>query len=171
MRSVSLNISKIGLSVGDTFKLKLVNSVGKLCTTASGYSLDEEITLTDAIFTKELLENSTIPIKTFYKITFIDTTSFLFTVPENPTSISHDMFSLLKIGCFKEILREADNIVDDSFIKKLDMYFMGNNPHFRELELSVLEMYEYYANEVEQTESTIDSMMFLDEYLSTIGAK
>lgn len=171
MREVTLTISKLGLHVGDVIKLKLIDSVGNACMSSSGYSLDSTVTLSTAIFTTELLENSYINKKSTYQIMLPSGVKFNFSVPYSLQNRPHDMLSLLQLGCYEGIINRANNSLDENFIQKLDLYFSGENPHFTQTELDVVRLYEYYADEIVETVSTIDIMQMMDEYLATIGVE
>lgn len=169
MREVTLDIAKLGLIVGDAIKLQLVNSVGNVCMASSGYFLDTAITLSSTIFTIELLENEFVNMRSSYKLTLSNGISFNFNVPYSAQNSPHDLLSLLQLGCYEGIIDKAKNSLDENFVQKLDLYFSGENPHFSKTELDVVRLYEYYANEVIDTTSTIDIMQMMDEYLATIA--
>lgn len=168
MREVTLTISKLGLNVGDVIRLRLIDSVGSACMSSSGYSLDSTVTLSAATFTTELLENSHINKTTTYQIMLPSGVKFNFLVPYSLQNRPHDMLSLLQLGCYEGIIDKENNKLDENFVQKLDLYFMGKNPYFTQTELDVVRLYEYYANEVIETTSTIDIMQMMDEYLATI---
>lgn len=168
MREVTLEIAKLGLNVGDVVKLKLIDSVGNACMSSSGYSLDITTTLLSANFSIELLENKYINKITSYQIILPSGIKFNFTVPYSLQNAPHDMLSLLQLGCYEGIIDRANKSLDENFIQKLELHFMGKNPRFTKTELDVVRLYEYYANEVIDTTSTIDIMQMMDAYLATI---
>lgn len=170
MRNISLDISKLGLVVGNVIDLQLINSVGNVMSSNAGYALDESITLDSDIFIYALQESDSINHISFYRLTLPNLLSFTFTLPSSTTDKPHDLFSLLSIGCFKgiiEIYRETSKL-QDKFIEKLEIYFSGKNPHFSSAESDLVELYEYYGNEIIKTQNTIDIVRSMDEYLATI---
>lgn len=168
MREVTLDIAKLGLIVGNAIKIKLINSVGGACMSSSGYFLDTTIILTTPTLTIELLENKYIDMLTFYQLTIPNGLKFNFSVPFSLEGTPHDLMSLLQLGCYEGIIDQTTSTLAENFIAKLDLYFSGENPHFTKTELDVVRLYEYYANEVIDTTSTIDVMQMMDEYLATI---
>jgi len=168
MREVTLNIAKLGLNVGDVIKLQLINSVGGACMSSSGYFLDLTATLQSTTFTIDLLENEFVNMCSSYKLTLPNGISFNFSVLYSAQNSPHDLLSLLQLGCYGGIIDKAKNSLDENFVQKLDLYFSGENPHFTKTELDVVRLYEYYANEIIDTTSTIDIMQMMDEYLATI---
>lgn len=168
MREVTLTIAKLGLNVGDVIKLQLIDSVGNVCMANTGYKLDETITLSTPTLNTELLENSYISMLSFYRITLPNGLKFKFSVPFNFEGVPHDMLSLLQLGCYKGIIDQINGTLTKDFVAKLDLYFTGENPHFTKVELDIVRLYEYYADDVYGTTSTIDIMQMMDEYLATI---
>lgn len=168
MREVTLDIAKLGLIVGDVLKIQLIDSVGNVCIANSGYMLDTPITLSSTTLSVELLESSYINMLSFYKITLPSGLKFKFNVPFSFEGTPHDMLSLLQLGCYEGIIDKANSTLSENFVAKLDLYFSGENPYFTKTELDVVRLYEYYANEVIDTTSTIDIMQMMDEYLATI---
>ena len=170
MRTVSLEIVSLGLKVGDTILLELVDSVGNTLVSTSGYALKVSIELSTDTFTYDLLETQNINQLSYYKLTLPNTLSFNFTIP-NASDDAHDLLSLLSIGCFDGIIKEDGNRtrLDSRFLEKLNLYFTGENPHFNNTEQDLVNLYEYYADEIKETINTIDIMRLMDEYLATIG--
>jgi hypothetical protein len=173
VRTVSANISKLGLNIGDTIKVQLLNSIGKPALSSDGYFYDKDISIDSDILSLTLKENDTIHTKTFYKITTQAGFEFSFEIltsllEDNPT---HDLISLLYIGCFENIvyIKNNEKLLSDSFLQKLESYFTGENPHFTNAEKSLIDLYEYYADEVIGTDTTIDIIQMMDEYLATLG--
>ena len=161
MRVVSLQISKLFLSVNDKIRIQLVNSVGDVLVSRAGYYVDVEHTLDSDIFEIPLKENEHIEVLSTYKLIIENGVEFNFTVPYSFDAKPHDLFSLLNIGCFK-------NMVNADFAKKLELYFTSQEPHFTNKERYLVELYEYYADEVIDGTSTIDIARAMDEYLATI---
>jgi len=168
MRNITLVIEKLGLTVGDEIGIKLVNSVGSILLSNSGYMLDKKIILSSETFEIEVLENEHIDSLSSYQITLPNTLSFTFKVPVSHSNTPHDILSLLRLGCIKGIIDTKYKTLDDDFIKKLEIYFTGENPYFTNTQREIFELYTYYANEVIDTTSTIDVMQIMDEYLTTI---
>lgn len=168
MRTVTLDISKFGLIVGDTIKLQLINSVGGICASKSGYTLDATIVLDSTTFEIELLESEYIDMISFYQITLPNTLKFNFTVPSSFENTPHDLLSLLQLACYKGIINIEENKLEESFVEKLDLFFTGENPHFTNTQKDVVNLYIYYADKVIDTTSTIDIMQMMDEYLATL---
>ena len=165
MRDVTLDISLIGLVVGDIIKLQLVDSMGNAYL-RGGYSIDESITLSTATFTKNLLENESLEDLTHYKITLVSGVYYNFILPENTSNKAHDLYALLKFGCVDSVMNAGK--LDKNFLKKLDVYFSGRDAHFNVRQQDVVTLYEYYADNIINTTSTIDIIRVMDEYLSTI---
>ncbi len=168
MRTVTLNISKLGLVVGDVVKIQLINSVGRLLLSTSGYMHDSSTTLTSETFEVSLLENEHIDVISNYKIILPNSLYFIFQVPVSFENTPHDMLSLMRLGCVNGILDTHTKTLDAGFIEKLDLYFAGENPHFTKAQTDVVSLYAYYADEIFYTTSTIDIMQMMDSYLSTI---
>lgn len=168
MREVTLDIAKLGLIVGDVLKIQLIDSVGNACMASTGYKLDTTLTLSTTTLTTELLENSYINMLSFYRITLPSGLKFKFSVPFSLEGTPHDMLSLLQLGCYEGIIDKANGTLTENFVEKLNLYFSGENPHFTKTELDIVRLYEYYANEIYGTPSTIDIMQMMDEYLATI---
>jgi len=170
MRKVRLDVSKFGLVVGAKIKLELINSIGKLQATTSGYSLDKSIIIENiTIIEVKLLESDLVDFLHFYKITLNSELSFTFRVPTNDDSSTHDLISLFKLSCYKGIINQDNKSLSPLFTKKLDFYFSGENPHFTKVEKDIVQLYEYYANDVINGTATIDIMKMMDQYLSKIG--
>ncbi len=170
MRDVTLDIALIGLTVGDVITLELVDSMGNVYTRESdGYSVNETITLDAQIFQKTLEETSAFELLTHYKITLSSGIYYNFELPISDTSsAAHDLYPLLKFGCIASILNKYTNKLDNAFVKKLDVYFSVGNPHFSLQQQDVVTLYEYYADNIIDTTSTIDVMRLMDSYLSTL---
>ncbi len=173
MRIVTTSISKLGLKIDDVIKVQLLNSIGKPHMTLDGYSLNEDITIDSDTLELSLKENDSIDAISFYKITTPSEFTFTFEVPisiitDNP---KHDLISLLNIGCFDGIIdiKNKTKILNINFLEKLEHFFTGENPHFTKNEESLIKLYEYYANEIIGTESTIDIVQMMDEHLATLG--
>lgn len=173
MRTVSANISKLGLNINDTIKVQLLNSIGKPCLSNDGYFYHKDIVITSDTLKLTLKENDTISSKSFYKITTNNGVEFSFELLSSAfdTNPTHDLISLLKIGCFENIvyLKNNEKLLNSTFLKKLELYFTGENPHFTNTEKALVDLYEYYADEVIETDSTIDIIQMMDEYLGTLG--
>jgi hypothetical protein len=122
MRTVTLDITKFGLIVGDTINIQLINSVGNICTSNSGYSLDATIVLDNTIFTIELLESEFINILSSYQLTLPNTLKFNFTVPYSFKNTPHDLLSLLKFACYKGIINVENKKIEESYVEKLEIY-------------------------------------------------
>jgi|LGOV01.1.fsa_nt_gb hypothetical protein len=168
MRKVSLDISKLGLIVNDVIKLQLINTVGGLLISTSGYFLDKDITLASATFEYDLLQSEDINQISTYKLTLPNALEFTFNLPSDDENQTHDLLSLLRIGCYTGIVKDGE--LDSKFIEKLNLYFTGENPHFSTTEKDLVNLYEYYADEIIDTTSTIDIVRKMDKYLATIGA-
>lgn len=168
MRKVAFPIAKLNVIIGDKITIKLVDSVGKDAVSTFGYSCNKEITVANAIEEIELLENEFIPFLTNYKLILASELEFTFRVPSSTETTSHDLISLLNIGCVYGIIDIYERRLDDKFVEKLNLYFTGENPHFTPPQKDVVALYEYYANEVINTTYTIDVIQMMDEYLSTL---
>ena len=169
MRKVALAIAKLGITVGDKIIIKLVDSVGKDAVSNFGYTCNKEITTANAIEEIELLENEFIPHITNYKLILTSGLEFTFIVPySTETQTPHDLISLLSIGCVYGIIDTNARKLDNKFLEKINLYFTGENPHFTDAQKDVINLYEYYANEVINTTYTIDVIQMMDEYLSTL---
>ena len=172
MRSVTTTIAKLGLNIGDTITVQLINSVGKACMTTDGYIYDETIELDSDTLTLLLRENDTILGKSLYKITLPNDFSFSFTVPTATDTDNKplDLIGILKVGCFENIITIYGDttVLASGFIEKLDLYFTGENPHFTPTEKSLVDLYVYYADEVIDTDSTIDVVEMMDKHLATL---
>jgi len=169
MRKVSFNITKLGLVIGNTINVKLIDSVGKPTMSTFGYVCDQNITLSSTTQEIELLENEYMAHQTRYKITLPNSLNFTFVVPvSNDTTAPHDLLSLLNIGCIYGIIDVRERRLADDFVEKLELYFTGENPHFSESQKAVVQLYEYFADDVFGTPATIDIMQMMDEYLATL---
>lgn len=169
MRTVTLNISKLGLVITNTINLQLVDSVGNIYVSPSGYALDEDIVLDNAVFSKELPISSEMLIISYYKLTLPNSLYFNFQVPSTSLyDAPHDLLSLLSIGCVDGIIDKHEKKLEADFVEKLELYFTGENPHFSAVQKDVVNLFEYYADEIKDGDSTIDIMQMMDEYLATI---
>ena len=170
MRIVTAEISKLGLKTGDEINLELVDIVGKPFMTQEGYSLSEDIVISSESIEISLLENDKIKSETSYKLTIPNGFTFNFFIKTNLENKNIDLIGQLKVGCYEEIIEiKYDKVVlSEKFIKKLDIYFAGENPHFTQTEESLFNLYSYYADNVHQTPNTIDVVKVLDTYLSTL---
>ena len=170
MRDVTLDISLIGLNVSDTITLMLVDSMGQQYTRASdGYTVNESITLDSPLFTKTLLENEALEALTHYKITIASGIYYNFELHlSDSSSAAHDLYPLLSFGCVNSIINKYTQKLDNDFVKKLGVYFSGGEAHFNVQQQDVVTLYEYYADNVIDTNYTIDVIRLMDEYLSTI---
>jgi len=170
LRDVALDISLIGLNVGDGVTLTLVDSMGNQYTRSSdGYTINETITLDSPLFTKELLENEALEALTHYKLTLESGIYYNFELHLSDSSKEpHDLYPLLSFGCIASILNKYTQKLENDFVKKLDIYFSGGEPHFNVRQQDVVTLYEYYANSVIDTNYTIDIIRIIDEYLSTL---
>lgn len=169
MRKVALTISKLGLIIGDVVNIELINSIGSLYVSPTGYQKNENITITTDVLNIDLMENDLMPNITSYKITLPSTVNFTFRVPSSTTSLeSHDLISLFNIGCVKGVIDTFTRALDADFVEKLNDYFTGKNPHFTAAQKDIVALYEYYANEIIDTTTTIDVIEMMDTYLSTL---
>jgi len=170
MRDVTLDISLIGLNVGDVVQLQLVDSIGNLYVRSSdGYGVDESITISSVTFEKTLLENEALEALTHYKLTLASGIYYNFELHLSTTSTAaHDLYPLLKFGCIASILNKYTSKLSNDFVKKLDVYFSGANPHFSVQQQDVVTLYEYYADNIINTTATIDIIRVMDAYLSTL---
>jgi len=168
MRTVTMDITKLGLTIGDTITIRLVNIMGGMLVDTSGYLLDSTITTTTTTFSIELLENEFIETDSIYKIILPSSLSFTFKVPFSQENIPHDMLALMRLGCTENIINEETRNLESGFVEKLDIYFAGNHPRFSKKQEDVVALYMYYADAILDTSSTIDIMKMMDEYLSTI---
>jgi len=168
LRKISLKVLNLGINVGDTINIQLVNLVGKPLITLDGYLLNENITIDSLIWEKELRENDTIQSDSSYKLTLPNGFVFNFTIKTTPTQKTIDLIGQLKISCYSDIIDMKNNekVLSDNFIKKLDIYFTGENPYFTKTEQSLFDLYVYYADNIHESETTIDVVEILDEYLS-----
>jgi len=168
LRDVTLDISLIGLSVGDTITLMLMDSVGNKYSDAN--AIDETITLNSSLFTKTLPENESFKALTHYKITLESGIYYNFELHLSDSSTKpHDLYPLLSFGCIASILNKYTQKLENEFVNKLDIYFSGGVPHFNIHQQDVVTLYEYYADSVIDKDYTIDIIRLMDEYLSTIG--
>lgn len=168
MRKVALTISKLGLIIGDIVNIKLIDSVGRIYVSPAGYQKDENITITSAVLEIDLLENDLIRNITSYKITLPSKVNFTFRVPSSVSLESHDLISLFSIGCVYGVIDTFTHTLDADFVEKLNDYFTGENPHFTAAQKDIVALYEYYANEIIDTTTTIDVIEMMDTYLSTL---
>lgn len=168
MRKIQLSVSKLGMSIGDTFTVRLVDTVGKPLISTIGYSFDSVLTANTEIMEIELLENDLIPGISNYKIILQSGLNFTFKVPLSDNTTPHELMSLLSIGCVYGVIDIDGNRLDDRFLEKLDLFFSGENPNFSAAQHDVVRMYQRYADEVYGTTATIDVMQMMDEYLSTL---
>ena len=166
MRKVTLIISELNLNINDTIHLSLVDSMGNLCIANNGFMIDEDITITSDLFEIDLLESELVGRDSSYELKLQSSLKFQFKVPQNENDISHELLSLCRLGCTKGIISESK--LDSEFIKKLDLYFLGETPRFTPSQKAVVELYEYYADKVFLTLSTIDIMQLMDTHLATI---
>jgi len=172
MRKIALNINNIGLHINDIINIKLINNMGKPCTTPTGYSFDKDITVTAFIINIELLENDKILFTTSYKLTLKNGTTFDFTVPisKEINPLPHDFSSLLKIGCFNNIINISNGTtsVASDFIKRFEAFIQKENVSFSEDEKDLIDMYIFYANNIYKKDITIDIIKELDQFLGSI---
>jgi len=170
LRDVTIDISLIGLNVGDEITLMLVDSMGNQYVRASdGYTVNENIILNSSLFKKTLLENEALEALTHYKITLTSGIYYNFELHLSDSSTaSHDIYPLISFGCIDSIINKYTQKLDNDFVKKLDVYFSGGEAHFNVQQQDVVTLYEYYADNVIGTDYTIDVIRLMDEYLSTI---
>lgn len=168
MRKISLDASLLNLNSGDVINVELVDSVGNQCYAKNGFTIKEDFTISDSILELELLENIYVGKISSYKLTLATSLTFYFSVPYRVEEISHDFISLLQISCVKGIINQESKELDDDFVKKLNLYFTGKNPHFSATQKEVVMMYEYYADKVKDTPATVDVMEMMDSYLSSL---
>jgi len=171
LRDVTLDISLIGLNVGDAITLTLVDSMGQEYT-RSAHAINETITLNSTLFTKSLLENKAIKACTHYKLTLESGIYYNFELHLSDSSTAaHDLYPLLYFGCVASIINKNTQKLDDDFVKKIDVYFAGGEAHFNERQQDVVTLYEYYADNVIDKNYTIDIIRLIDKYIATIGVK
>jgi len=167
MRKISLSISELGLSIGDEITIQLIDSVG--CVLKSAFIENKTYAITNDVFETELLENDKIKVLSSYEITLPSSLSFYFKIPTNNENTPHELTSLLSLACYENIIDKKHNKLYDDFVVKLDKYFSHEYVRLNTTELSVIKLYEYYANNILHGANTIDIMKLMDEYLSTIG--
>ncbi len=168
MRKVQLTASKLGLIVGDSLSVRLVDTVGNKLVSPMGYLFDETITVSSNVVELELMENDLIPGISNYKLTLPSGLNFNFKVPVSDTTVPHELTSLLSIGCVYGVIDIDGGRLDERFVQKLDLFFSGENPHFSDAQKDVVRLYTYYADSVYGGTSTIDVMRMMDEYLASI---
>lgn len=170
MREIVLDIAKLGLNVADEINITLVDSVGNKYITDDGYSLDKNYVISNPIFKTLLYENDLISSDTHYKLSIPSSLTFNFKLNKDIENISHDLYYLLKMGCVKSIFDTSSPTLqlDKKFVENLNRYFTGEIPHFTSTQQAVVDMYEYYANEIIDTQRTIDVLKLIDNLLSQL---
>ncbi len=170
MRNVVFYASKLNLVIGSTINITLIDSIGRACTTPSGYALNSDIVVASERMEIPLMPNELTTFSTQYKITLGNGTRFYFTVPSAPfgETLPHDMLALLRIGCTREIIDHASGELDEKFLQKLGAFFMGMDAHFTPTQEDVVALYVYYADNVLTETATIDIMKKMDLFLATI---
>lgn len=168
MRNVTLDITALNLSIYNVINIVLIDSVGNPCIANNGFTINATITLESNTFNIDLLPNAHVGRVSSYQLTLPSTMKLLFTVPENIDGTPHELLSLCRLGCVRGIINIHNQTLDVEFIEKLDLYLSGDNPYFTASQKAVVELYEYYADHVYETASTIDVMRMMDEYLATI---
>jgi len=173
MRKVVLEIDKLGLSVGDTISISLVDKMGNIATQEHYYN--KNFIIQEPLFSCELFENDLLHNETFYKLTLPTKEQFNFRVHSSNKSAPLDMFALFSLGCYDSIIRQENEelvVVDAKFLTELEKYFRGESSRFTPIERNLVNLYEnYYAQEIRPSERTIDAVALLDIYLSQKGMK
>lgn len=168
MRNVLLAISKFGLSVGNSVTIQLVDRLGNIYVSPRGFSINQSFTLADSTLSVALEESENILQETHYKLILPSGAEFTFRVPFSEENTPHDMAALMQIGCVDDVLDRYTGVLCDEMLEKLDLYFLGKNPRFSATQRDVVKLYEYYADEVIDTQATIDVTEMIDIYLSQI---
>ena len=170
MRTVSFPIAKLGLSIGDTITIKLVDSVGNIYVDASGYTLSEAFTLDSATFEYTLMETDTMLLDAKYKLVLPSGIEFSFKIFKSSETLAHDLISLLHIACYKDVISviDGETQLDTKFLRELDLYFLGKSYFFTPTQQSLVNLYEYYADNVYGTSSTVDVVAMMDKHLTQI---
>ena len=173
MRKVVLDIDKLGLSVGDTISISLVDKMGNIATQEHYYN--KNFIIQTQLFECELFENGLLHNETFYRLTLPTNEQFNFRVHASEDSTPLDMFALFSLSCYDSIIRRENEklvVVDAAFVTELEKYFIGESYHFTPLQRNLVNLYEnYYAQEIRPTTRTIDAVELLDRYLSQKGMK
>ena len=173
MRKVVLDIDKLGLSVGDTIGISLVDKMGNIATQEHYYN--KNFIIQEPLFKCELFENDLLHNETFYQLTLPSKAQFNFRVHASEETAPLDMFALFSLECYESIIRRENEklvVVDAKFVSELEKYFRGESFHFTPLEQNLVNLYEnYYAQEIRPSTRTIDAVALLDRYLSQKGMK
>jgi hypothetical protein len=170
MRTVASDIANMGLTIGDSVTLQLVDSVGNVCNAPVGGKIDETIVLESSELSFRLMENMLIPMATHYRLTVPDGIRFLFSVPkshDNEETV-HDLEALMRVGCLNGTIDADSGEIDESFLERFENYLLGNQADFSMAEMDVVGLYFYYADVVQGTGRTIDIIKKLDANLAAI---
>ena len=171
MRTIRLDITKFGLSVGDIVNLQLIDSMGNQAMSNSGYTINENISLDTQVFEKELLESDKIYTLSSYKLTLPNKYTFKFRLPSDNDNMAHDLIALLMYSCFSQIIDYSNPnnpIINTNFVQRLDSLWSGNTEQFSANEETFINVFYHYANEVQVTDATVDIARALDVLLARV---
>ncbi|MEA2017786.1 MAG: hypothetical protein U9N59_05000 [Campylobacterota bacterium] len=173
MRLIKTTINKLGLKIGDTVTLQLINSVGDIFMTSSGYSLDKKINIISDTLEFSIMETDKIDTISTYKLTLPSSNYFVFTIMSSTSTNPHELTSLFKIGCYDGVLNISNSKVTllDTFAEKLNLYFLQKINNFTQTEMDIVNLYIYYADEIMQSNMTIDVSQMMDSYLFNLKEK
>jgi hypothetical protein len=170
MRTVASNIEDMGLEIGQSVTLQLVDSVGNVCNTPVGGMKDVTVEISGESITFDLVESDFIPMATHYRMTVPDGTKFLFRVPRSLDNeeTAHDLEALMRSGCVESVVDITEGTVSDSMLERFDDWLDGAPPDFSAAEMDMIGLYVYYADIVQLTTRTIDTMQKFDAFLASV---
>jgi hypothetical protein len=170
LRTVQTDISNLALNLGDTVTLKLLDILGRDFTFMQDGKLikyDETITIDKEVLSFELWENENSNSKTYYQLT-INKINYKFTVPKG--NGVHELMSLFSIACNDDVSYtvHGKTIFEDDFIEKIKRYFNQYEPYFTANQKRAFDQFVFFANNVHDTDTTIDNAEALNKYLGSL---
>lgn len=175
MRKIFTDANAFGLSNGDIITITLLNKVGQELTTTYKNQLinfKKSIEITNNKLEVELYENDILPNDSYYEITIKDI-KFKFKIYSNTQNIPHELTSLLQLGSNDNIayIDNDELILEDNFIKKIELKLINQEPYFTENQERVFNFLIFYADNVYGNNLTIDIIKKIDIHLGGINGK
>jgi CO dehydrogenase/acetyl-CoA synthase beta subunit len=173
LRKVIASILDLGINVGETIDIKLVDIIGNDIRTIYEnklVSFSKTITISNEIFEIELYENDKIKDYTRYVLS-VGGINFRFRVPTLKENTPHELCSLIQLAGNDSVCTIINDeiVFEKDFLDKLELEFTNKEPYFTENQRKIYNLYIFYSSFYQDLTLTSDMSKALDLTLSKIG--
>lgn len=175
MRKITTDAINFNLSNDDIVNIKLLDKSGNELTTTYEKRLinfNKDVNIQNNKLEVELFENDKLNIFSYYEIT-IKGIKFRFSLNSSKDNLAHELTSLLQLGSNDGIacIVNDELILEDDFIKKIELKFINQEPYFTENQERVFNFLIFYADNVHGKDLTIDIIKKIDNHIGGINGK